>query len=285
MAKHRTYSIEFKRQVAQEFLSGETLHGLAKRHDVCRNLIRVWVQKYEAGGFDEDAAAADLLQQYEARIAALERLVGKQALELEFLKGAAKSAPRPRNATMSVVVGRPASALPKGGRLLGIGRSTFDDDPPAALDASAIVEAIPGICEEFEFYGWRRVLAELRHRGLIADHKKVRRLMREHDLQPRRPRYVATTDSDHDQPIYPNRAKDLAIDGPDQLWVADITYVAIREGFAYVAVILDAWSRRAIGYAISRSIDMRLTLAALNTAVERRKPPPGCIHHSDRGSQ
>ena len=110
--------------------------------------------------------------------------------------------------------------------------------------------------------------------------------MREHDLQPRRRRrYVATTDSDHDQPIYPNRAKDLAIDGPDQLWVADITYVAIREGFAYVAVILDAWSRRAIGYAISRSIDVRLTLAALNMAVERRKPPPGCIHHSDRGSQ
>ena len=152
----------------------------------------------------------------------------------------------------------------------------------AAQDDTAIVEAISAICEEFEFYGWRRVRAELRHRGLIVNHKKVRRLMREHDLQPRRRRrYVATTDSDHDQPIYPNRAKDLTIDGPDQLWVADITYVAIREGFAYVAVILDAWSRRAIGYAISRSIDVRLTLAALNTAVERRKPPPGCIHHSD----
>ena len=105
MAKHRTHSIEFKRQVSQEFLAGETLHGLAKRHDICRNLIRVWVQKFEAGDFDEDAAAADLLQQYEARIAALERLVGKQALELEFLKGAAKSAPRPRSATTSVVVG------------------------------------------------------------------------------------------------------------------------------------------------------------------------------------
>ena len=78
MAKHRAHSIEFKRQVAQEFLAGETLHGLAKRHDICRNLIRVWVQKYEAGDFDEDAKAADLLQEYEARIAALERLVGKQ---------------------------------------------------------------------------------------------------------------------------------------------------------------------------------------------------------------
>ena len=88
MAKHRTHSIEFEHQVTQEFLAGETLHGLAKRHDICRNLIRVRVQKYEAGAFDEDVAAADLFQQYEARIAALERLVGKQALELEFLKRA-----------------------------------------------------------------------------------------------------------------------------------------------------------------------------------------------------
>jgi transposase-like protein len=102
MAKHRTHSIEFKRQVAQEFLAGETLHGLAKRHDICRNLTRVWVQKYEAGAFDEDAAAADLLQQYEARIAALERLVGKQALELEFVKGAVRSAPRPKSANTSI---------------------------------------------------------------------------------------------------------------------------------------------------------------------------------------
>jgi len=114
-------------------------------------------------------------------------------------------------------------------------RSTFYDKPAAQAD-TAIVEAIAAICEEFEFYGWRRVRAELRHRGMIVNHKKVRRLMREHDLQPRqRRRYVATTDSDHDQPIDPNRAKGLAIDGPDQIWVADITYVAVVEGFAYVA--------------------------------------------------
>jgi transposase len=113
MAKHRTYSIEFKRQLAQEFLAGETLHGLAKRHDICRNLIRLWVQKYETGAFDEEAAAADLLQQYEARIAALERLVGKQALELEFLKGARQSAPQPRSGNTSVIVGPQGSASPK----------------------------------------------------------------------------------------------------------------------------------------------------------------------------
>jgi transposase InsO family protein len=121
---------------------------------------------------------------------------------------------------------------------------------------------------------------------MIVNHKKIKRLMREHGLQPRiRRRYVATTDSDHDQPIFPNRAKEVIVDGPDRLWVADITYVAIAVGFVYVAVILDAWSRRVVGYAISRSIDARLTIAALRSAIERRKPPPGCMHHSDRGSQ
>ena len=114
MAKHRTHSVEFKRQVSQEYLSGETLHGLSKRHNVSRNLIRIWVEKYEAGALDDDAQAANLMQAYEARIAALERLVGKQALELEFLKGALQPRPRPRSETTSVIVGPAASALPKG---------------------------------------------------------------------------------------------------------------------------------------------------------------------------
>ena len=169
---------------------------------------------------------------------------------------------------------------------MGIGRSTYYDAAPAPTDDTAIVEAIAAICEEFECYGWRRVRAALRQQGMIVNHKKIKRLMREHGLQPRiRRRYVATTDSDHDQPIFPNRTKDVIVDRPDRLWVADITYVAIAVGFAYVAVILDAWSRRVVGYAISRSIDARLTMAALKSAIERRKPPPGCMHHSDRGSQ
>jgi transposase len=109
MARHRSHSVEFKRQVAQEFLAGETLHGLAKRHDISRNLIRIWVDKYEAGAFDDDAQAADLIQVYEARIAALERLVGKQALELEFLKGAQRLEPQRRSASISVIAGPTAS--------------------------------------------------------------------------------------------------------------------------------------------------------------------------------
>lgn len=177
-------------------------------------------------------------------------------------------------------------SIAEGCRLMGLARSTFYDEPPHEADDTAIVEAIAAICEEFEHYGWRRVRAALRQQGLIVNHKKIRRLMREHGLQPRmRRRFTTTTDSDHDQPIFPNLAAGIVPDGPDQLWVADITYVTIIGGFAYVAVVLDAWSRRVVGYAISRSIDARLTMAALGIAIEGRKPPPGCLHHSDRGSQ
>jgi len=142
------------------------------------------------------------------------------------------------------------------------------------------------ISDSFEAYGYRRMQAALRHRGFVVNHKKIRRLLREHYLQPRRRRrYVATTDGDHDLPIFPNLAKDMVPDAPNQLWVADLTYVAIQAGFVYVAVILDAWSRKVVGYAIARSIDVRLTLAALRSAIDKRRPPPGCVHHTDRGSQ
>jgi len=169
---------------------------------------------------------------------------------------------------------------------MGIARSTYYDRPQRAADDTAIVEAIFAICDTFEWYGYRRVGAALRHQGLVVNAKKIRRLMREHGLQPKvRRRFVATTDSDHDSPIFPNLAKDVASTGPNQLWVSDITYIALPSRFIYVAIILDAWSRLIVGYAIGRSIDARLTVAALKAAIARREPPPGCIHHSDRGSQ
>ena len=111
MAKHRTHSIALKRQVVQEYLAGETFHGLARRHELSRTLIWIWVDKYEAGAFDEDAAAS-MIQEYEARIAALERLVGKQALELEFQRGAQRQGRRPGSAPMSVITGPKASPSP-----------------------------------------------------------------------------------------------------------------------------------------------------------------------------
>ncbi len=156
----------------------------------------------------------------------------------------------------------------------------------AAAREKALHERIVSMSEEFPRYGYRRVTHQLHAEGLPTNLKVVARIMRENDLQVRPlRRFVRTTDSDHQSPIFPNLAAGMIPDGPNQLWVADLSYVAVAVGFVYVAVILDAWSRRVVGYAISRRIDTRLTLAALHAAVEARRPAPGCIHHSDRGGQ
>jgi putative transposase len=285
MARHRIHSLAFKKQVVQEYAAGATLNALAREHDLSRTLIRIWIAKCESGEFDPDVEAATLLGDYEAKIATLERMVGRQAVEIEFLKGALQQGRSPRSAPMSADRRPRGLSVAQGCRLMGIARSTYYGAPPANRDAESL-SLIEAICEEFEAYGYRRVTAELRHQGHLVNSKRVRRLMREHGLSPKqRRRYVTTTDSDHDEPIFPNLAADMAPDGPNQLWVADITYVAIATGFVYLAAILDAWSRRVVGYAISRSIDARLTIAALDAAVRSRAPPAGCVHHSDRGSQ
>lgn len=104
--------------------------------------------------------------------------------------------------------------------MMGLARSTFYEIPKHSADDTAIVEAMAAICDEFEHYGWRRVRAALRQQGLVVNHKKIRRLMREHDLQPKiRRRFTATTDSNHDQPIFPNLAAEFTPDGPNQLWL------------------------------------------------------------------
>jgi len=170
---------------------------------------------------------------------------------------------------------------------MGLARSTYYDEPKGmSADDARLVTRIAEICAEWPFYGYRRVTAQLRHQGLVVNHKKVMRLMSENGLTVRsRRRFVVTTDGDHDGPIFANLARNVKPTGPNQLWVADITYIAIASGFVYLAAILDAWSRRVVGYAIGRRIDTRLTLSALKAATTTRKPPPGCVHHSDRGSQ
>ncbi len=242
MARHRTHPIAFKRQIAQEFLSGEvSLQGLAKRNDICRNLIRVWVEKYERGEFDDEVEAANLLEQYEARIAALERMVGRLALENELLKGASRTSRPPRDGRPSVIIGPVPFSVAEGCRVMEVARSSFYDAPSAdPVDDTALVERMYAIQGDFPAYGYRRITAQIRADGVPVNRKRVARLMRLHCLQVRpRRRYVATTDSDHDSPIFPNLSKDIVPDGPDQLWVADITDIAIATGFVYLAVILD----------------------------------------------
>jgi putative transposase len=165
---------------------------------------------------------------------------------------------------------------------MGLTRSTFYDVSPVALDPDELVARIGAICDEFECYGYRRVGAALRHQGVVVNSKKLRRLM---VCSPNGDGVMlSTTDSDHAGPIFPDLAKDVVPDRPNQLWVSDLTYVAIPGGFVYLAAILDAWSREVVGYAISRSMDARIAVAAVKAAIRNRAPAKGCIHHSDRGS-
>jgi len=147
-------------------------------------------------------------------------------------------------------------------------------------------DRIEAICLEFPRYGYRRVTHQLKHEGKLVNHKKVLRLMRESDLLCRVNRkWIATTNSDHQFPVYPNLIGGMAVSRLNQVWIADITYIRIRTGFVFLAAILDAYSRKVIGYAISRRIDTALTLGALRMAIARRCPGLGVIHHSDQGVQ
>jgi putative transposase len=175
-------------------------------------------------------------------------------------------------------------------RWLGVSRSWYYAHPLAiggAEEEAALRDAIERIVLDFPGYGYRRVTHALRRAGWgPINHKRVLRAMREESLlcQLKR-RFVVTTDAAHGYRTYPNLLKGAALDRLDQAWVADITYVRLPTTFAYLACILDACSRRCIGWKLARQIDTQLTLAALEMAIERRQPRPGLIHHSDRGVQ
>jgi transposase InsO family protein len=171
--------------------------------------------------------------------------------------------------------------------LIGLSRSWYyqrpTHPPPEDLALQDEIEQIVVTCPG---YGYRRVTRELDRRGRRVNHKRVLRIMREQSWLCRmfrsRPR---TTLSDHKLPIYPNLLPAVAITALDQVWVADITYIRLQHEFIYLAVILDAYSRRVIGWNLSRRLDVSLTLLALESALQSRPITPGVIHHSDRGVQ
>jgi len=135
-------------------------------------------------------------------------------------------------------------------------------------------------------YGYRRISAELRRRGMAVNHKRVQRLMREDNLLGVQPRaFVVTTDSDHELSVYLNLASRMKLTGINQLWVADLTYIRLKAEFVYLAVILDAFSRKVVGWALERTLASRLAIDALERAIAERQPPAGLVHHSDRGVQ
>jgi len=173
--------------------------------------------------------------------------------------------------------------------LMGVSRSWYYERPTPEHGAHADAElrdTIERIVLEFPGYGYRRVTAALGREGWSVNHKRVLRVMREESLlcQIKR-RFKVTTNSAHAFARYPNLIEDMELDGPDEGWVSDITYIRLPTGFCYLAAILDAYSRRCVGWCLSRQIDTRLTLSALEMALAARRPAAGLIHHSDQGVQ
>lgn len=172
------------------------------------------------------------------------------------------------------------------GQVSRAGHYRFRPESPGPDPDMALRDAIQRIALDFPSYGWRRLTAQLLRQKWAVNHKRVYRWMRADNLLCLRKRkFVVTTDSDHGLPVYPNLARALVLSGLDQLWIADLTYIRLKLEFVYLAVMLDAFSRRVIGWALEHTLEAALTLQALRMALARRRPSPGLVHHSDRGVQ
>jgi putative transposase len=172
----------------------------------------------------------------------------------------------------------------------GVSRASFyrfDEDGTTRVDRDMdLRDAIQRIALKWPSYGRPRITAELKRQGWKVGPNRVRRLMREDNLLcARKRKFVVTTDSNHGLKVYPNLAGGMELSGINQLWVADITYIRLETEFVYLAVVIDAFSRRVVGWALDRTLEDDLTLAALRMAFEIRQPASGLVHHSDRGSQ
>ena len=174
--------------------------------------------------------------------------------------------------------------------LFSVSRSWYYErsgQPESDTEEIALRDQIERIILEFSGYGYRRVTHALARLGWNVNHKRVLRIMREESLlcHLKKRFVVMTTDSRHGFPVYPNRLAGVVLTAPDQAWVADLTYIRLRSAFVYLACILDAFSRRCVGWHLSRDMTTQLTLTALHRAIDQRQPQPGVIHHSDRGVQ
>jgi putative transposase len=175
--------------------------------------------------------------------------------------------------------------------MTGLASSTYYYRPTATRGAgqrrdARLREQIEAIQAEFPSYGYRRVHEELVRRGRKINAKRIRRVMAKFGLRPVIWRtFLGTTDSKHTLPIFPNLLRNQTLQGPNQAWASDITYIRLRTGFVFLAAILDIYTRKVIGWSIAKRIDNELCITALKMALENRTPVVGCIHHSDRGSQ
>jgi transposase InsO family protein/transposase-like protein len=297
VAKNRSYSTAFKLQVVRAAAAGDKRPGqLAREFGISDSLLCKWRKAYEAGG--EDALTPRALRaqgpealSLEQQVAALLRAPGLGECGAKKSLAAQSSVAERHAMIQRLHTEQPDQPLRQLCPLLGVSRSWYYAAPAAAQVRAArdadLRDAIEAVLLEFPGYGYRRVTHALVRAGWQVNHKRVLRLMREESLLCHLQRHftVVTTNSAHGCAIYPNLLADAVLDRRDQAWVADITYIRLPTTFVYLACVLDAFSRRCVGWQLSRRIDTPLTLAALEHALIQRQPSAGWIHHSDRGVQ
>src|SRR5271165_6158464 len=296
----RTFTKEFKLAAVRRLEQGVSIGEVARALEVNANVLHRWRREFRQG--PGNVFPGNGKQRWsEGRIADLERKIGQQALELDFLKGVLAAhrgtadaagvdwkdaVYRKAQEEMKANRGLSIERMVKLGRVSRSGFYRFQDAEPSPDRDMDLRDAIQRIAVEWPSYGRPRITQELRRRGWRVNPKRVYRLMREDNLLcVRRRKFVVTTDSNHGRKVYPNLARNLILTATDQLWRADITYIRLRDEFVFLAVILDAYSRRVIGWALDRTLEDELPLAALSMALTRRTVQPGLVHHSDRGSQ
>src|SRR5208337_1413991 len=253
----RQFTKEFKLAAVRRLEQGVSVGEVARALEVSPNLLHRWRREFRQG--TADAAGTDWKSAVYRKTA--EEVKAKRGLSIKRM----------------VELGRVSRS----------GFYRFDENAKPGPDPDMdLRDAIQRIALEWPSYGRPRITAELRKRGWKVNPKRVYRLLREDNLLcVRKRKFVVTTDSNHGRKIYPNLAGAMVLTNVNQLWRADITYIRLREEFVFLAVILDAYSRRVIGWALGRTLEDELTLTALRMALSRRHIHPGLVHHSDRGSQ
>jgi transposase InsO family protein len=262
MGKWRRHSREFKQQAVERMKRCENVEELARDLGIERKLLYSW--KYQFEGRPEPKHA-NYLGRAAPQTAETRLRAENQALKL----------------TLTVERMCQLAAVSRAGYYRHLAQHQPDQED---MEVRAAIQEIA--LAHQRRYGYRRITAELHRRGMQVNHKRVARLMREDNLLSLRYRhYIVTTDSQHNLEVYLNLASRMQLTAINQLWIADITYIRLQREFVYLAAILDAFSRRVIGWALDRTLAARLPLAALAQAIAQRQPPPGLVHHSDRGVQ
>ena len=296
----RKFSKECKLTALRRIEAGESVNEVARALEMDPSDVRRWRRELSRHG-ERAFGGRGQKRGQPSREAELERKIGQQAGEIDFFKASLAACRRTGPAAGSAwrrnvyeqiekeVSGGTKLTVQRMCALAQLSRARFYRPGSASQPAERERELrrqIRQLALQGCSYGSRRIREELQRRGWRVNRKRVQRQLREQNLLCRRKRkFVVTTDSQHGLAVYPNLAPTLALDGVNQLWVADLTYIRLNEEFVYRAVLLDAYSRRVIGWRLGTGLDQSLPLAALRMALAKWRPRPGLVHHSDRGAQ